>query len=729
MVNIISAFCLAIMLLLVGTTVVKLIVLDRREKIKYLKNFKMGQFALIYPVAIPLYWMAAIEGGQKVFEGFLSAIESTLDLVVLSYNYDGVSALTESNVLFQSAIIACYILVTINALIFAFSFLGQRVVNFFRITAVRLFSKRINIIVGYDDNSEEIVQSVSKGDGDVLVFAEALDERLRDDMSVYGRACVKVSFNKDIGEQIKKLFGNLSRRQINIIVNTADDASDLILVKQLSDLLLSQGLTVGAYDEDKGVNVFVFGEPENESAFVHFVEKTKGRVHYINKYKLIAMNFTEKYPMTAFMDAKHLDYDTATVRAETDINAVFIGFGKTNRQVFLTSVANNQFLTLDKSGNLIDKAVNYYIFDKNKPNEEKNLQHNYFRYDREKMSLKNSNDYLPLPADPAFVTFPKEGVDINGEEFIKLVRAAVLPQEKGHIPYNYIVIGFGTDMENIDMASKMRVKVEEWGVLNDTKIFVKIRDAKLCNKVVKEEIFTDGAIIPFGVEAEVAYDYNQIIAEKMEKMAKMRHLAYAIEYAETHKKEDEKLSVNDLKAQAKEEWFQSWRQIQRESNIYACLSIRMKLHLLGYDYVVGKGDEKATQEFIAKYTARNPVDYEEKEVNGKKVVRYTNATLEIPSLRYTYAVQEHQRWNSYMITGGFIPSSKTEIKAGNKGKNFAVRKHGNLTTFAGLKEFRKIVAETYGKTEEEADVIRYDYQLMDDLVWLLSTNGYGIVKK
>lgn len=81
-----------------------------------------------------------------------------------------------------------------------------------------------------------------------------------------------------------------------------------------------------------------------------------------------------------------------------------------------------------------------------------------------------------------------------------------------------------------------------------------------------------------------------------------------------------------------------------------------------------------------------------------------------------------------MITNGLIPCSKKEL-ALNKDELLARRKHGNLTTMKGLVEFRKIVAEKKGKSEEESDVIRYDYQLMDDIVWLLHKCGYKIVKK
>ena len=66
-----------------------------------------------------------------------------------------------------------------------------------------------------------------------------------------------------------------------------------------------------------------------------------------------------------------------------------------------------------------------------------------------------------------------------------------------------------------------------------------------------------------------------------------------------------------------------------------------------------------------------------------------------------------------MITKGFVPATKDAIK-GEKdeesgkhtnGKSYTLRRHGNLTTFDGLVEFRKMVAERdiqEGETMEQA---------------------------
>ena len=69
------------------------------------------------------------------------------------------------------------------------------------------------------------------------------------------------------------------------------------------------------------------------------------------------------------------------------------------------------------------------------------------------------------------------------------------------------------------------------------------------------------------------------------------------------------------------------------------------------------------------------------------------------------------------------------IKDGaDHGKNYKLRLHNNLTTYEGLKAFRQIMCEVNGGTEEENDVIHYDYQILDDAWQMLDNLGYKIVR-
>jgi len=79
-----------------------------------------------------------------------------------------------------------------------------------------------------------------------------------------------------------------------------------------------------------------------------------------------------------------------------------------------------------------------------------------------------------------------------------------------------------------------------------------------------------------------------------------------------------------------------------------------------------------------------------------------------------------------MIVCGFIPARISQMKRGNV-KDYALRTHGNLTTFEGLFDYRKIAGG--GSREAEEDVIKYDYQLMDDAWWFLNHMGYEIYRR
>ena len=124
-------------------------------------------------------------------------------------------------------------------------------------------------------------------------------------------------------------------------------------------------------------------------------------------------------------------------------------------------------------------------------------------------------------------------------------------------------------------------------------------------------------------------------------------------------------------------------------------------------------------------------------VKDKKVINYPLNYKD--SRRKLMAILEHYRWNSFMISKGMIPSTKEQIlnekviKNGklvySNGKNYNDRRHGNLTTFDGLIDFRKMIASRDNATELSCDVIKYDYQILDDAVWLLDKTGFEIFYK
>ena len=515
------------------------------------------------------------------------------------------------------------------------------------------------------------------------------------------------------------------------VINTGDDMKNIVLCRKVIDIISASDK---AEKENMflKVKVFCFGDPVYRAIYEDIVSDGLGCIHYVNKYQKIAMDFIDRYPLTLFMNGEQIDYESSLVKNDVNINLALIGFGRTNQEIFLTSVANNQFLC-EKDGKIQLKKVNYHIFDKERAENNKNLNHSYYRYKSELADMK-AEDYLPLPSLPAEEIFYR--TDINDREFYTQLRAVVTKSKKDA---NFVIISFGDDLENIDLAQKLVEKRREWDIENLV-IFVRVR------KWHKEQTLLEQSGCFFiGNENDTVCDIERIIGDKIYRMAKLRNEVYDLEYDITHNPgiviDEEYIKNNSDYANRK--WYLTKSQMERDSSLYGCLSLRSKLNLMGLDYCAEDENNipALTEDEYLKIYAKGDMPKTDKnapKIKGKKIVQYNLDFA--PSRRKTMAIHEHQRWNSFMISKGMIPSTRRQIAEekiildGGKekftnGKNYYVRRHGNITTFEGLVEFRRIVALRDKIKEEETDVIKYDYQILDDAHWLLSSCGFKIIKK
>ena len=246
----------------------------------------------------------------------------------------------------------------------------------------------------------------------------------------------------------------------------------------------------------------------------------------------------------------------------------------------------------------------------------------------------------------------------------------------------------------------------------------------------------------FGNEKLTVFDIDKMLSDKLYSMARIRNEMLDLERAITYgnaKVDDAFVKNNSIKAN--ERWYKTKSQMQRDSSIFACLSLRFKLNLMGLDYCekTADGDPLSEEEYFSIYAKGDLPDTEayNLRVNGKSIIHY--GIDYPPSLRKNMAIQEHYRWTSFVISRGMVPATKeqilteTKIKNGTEiytnGKNYGLRRHGNLTTFDGLVEFRQMLARRDGQPEAIKDRLRFRYQILDDAYWLLTSIGYKIVKK
>ncbi len=755
--NVVIILCLVYMLALCGTIAFRLVKCSRKERLKRLKGFKHGKFALIYFAAIPLVFLAQRFNGQSVDGALWLSVRASVEFVVLKFDYNTVAPLIAQSVLYHAAVEILFTLILCNTLMLTASLCGQAVANRISLFLTTKLRKKVVLVMGTDENSLQILGSVPKGHRAVLLgeMTPALKDEAYVRKADYWN--LKDKDKENLGELLEKRFGNFAAKKVSVIMNTGDDEKSLLCVKELCALIGRKKLQELSFDDGIGLTVYVFASKENEDLFACYAEASGGVIRIVNRHKQIAMDFIDRYPLTQFMTERELDFSTATVHGDVGLNMFLIGFGKLNESLFLTSVSNNQFLTL-QSGKLVPKPVTYHIYDRYYPEgkftkESKvhsgSLHHGYFRYEAFlDLCKKNGEKYLepaPLPAN--IVPHPLE---VTHPDFYSSIRGELMKKNA----YSYIVVSFGTDMENMELAEKLQQKIKEWAPPSVVKIFVKVRDEKFAEAVSGDF----GMIRPFGADGGCVYNAQAILHEKIEAMARLRHLLYAAEREVKKAKRSSAAALEDGKIRdaAKNSWF-AYGEAQRESNVYACLSLRMKLQLCGFDYAEcdaekskdkkkggkisaeeknadGKisAEEKSAEEtkaaFLAKYEEGDKRIPSPLKTDGAEIWEYTNEGQFNGSLRWTFAVQEHQRWCANLIARGFIPCEKEEIPS-DKAELAKQRKHANLTTMEGLVEFREIMAEAKGKSAEETDVIRYDYQLMDDAAWLLEKCGYRLIRK
>lgn len=246
--------------------------------------------------------------------------------------------------------------------------------------------------------------------------------------------------------------------------------------------------------------------------------------------------------------------------------------------------------------------------------------------------IGRENKFLELPAMPAQIE--KHALEIAHPTFYSSLQQELTNSNS----YNYIIVSYGSDAENIELAEKLQQKLKEWNVVSPVKIFVKVRDEKL----TKELNGDFDSVIIFGSNSKCVYNAETIMHEKTEHMARQRHLLYAAEYEVKKSGRAANTVINDdsIKKSARDKWY-SYKQFQRESNIYACLSIRLKLQLCGYDYSVDGVD--CSDEFITRYS---------RETNVLPLYILSTASLYGNTLT---------RNNSVNLLGGHLPFRNTAV--------------------------------------------------------------------
>ncbi len=713
---------------------------SRAEGISYVREFKQGKCAAVFLPALALYVVGIYDGGATGPDGLFIAIEKTLKLITLGYDTKEIDALMGANILYHYAVQACFLAVLLNAILFLVSLFSQWIWSLGQRIRHTLTWKNKLILIGNNPENRMIYRSESNRSARILEELSATERKqLPQDKEQLYMDGIPFRYVSSLEEKLRSMLklAKWQKKEWVIVVNTLDDQRNVTLCIAIAEEIekFPEDIRNALYQKFK---VQVFGDSRYEAIYNDLSKRSLGCIQYVNKHQKIAMDFIDRYPFTKFMDDNQVDFSTSLVKENVSINAIFLGFGKTNRQIFLTSVANNQFLT-GSAVNPTILPVHYHIFDKDPAENNKNLNHTYYRYRNEHLeeiskAKLEKKDYLPAPDLPATESY--HHLDINAQDFYKQIKDIVTESKNS---LHFVVISFGNDLENLDMAQKLIEKRREWDVSNLV-IFARIRSWRK-----EQTLLKDQDCFFFGHEEDVVYHIDKILCDDLYTMAQLRNEIYDLEkLLKKERKSNPDFILNESHvqnnhAESLRKWYQEKTQLQRESSLYCCLSLRSKLNLMGLDYCKKESPQDegmGKTEYLAHYAGKDLPDTKHYalQANGKDIVYY--ALPFAPSRRRNMAIHEHARWNAFMISKGTIPASirqilteKDQNGAFTNGNSADLRHHGNLTTFEGLEQFRKLVAQRDSSSEDAADVIRYDYQLLDDAYWLLDKLDYMIIPR
>ena len=158
--NVVTVACLALLTVEVIYVLLNIIFRPRAERITFVRGFKNGKCAIIYIIAVPLYWIGHYYNGKgNTLDAFFDAIKSIIELVVLKYDRPSIAALMQNNTLYAVTVYICFALVGLNALLFTISLVSQHLWVGFKTLACALNGKSTVYVFGNNGENKTIYRS------------------------------------------------------------------------------------------------------------------------------------------------------------------------------------------------------------------------------------------------------------------------------------------------------------------------------------------------------------------------------------------------------------------------------------------------------------------------------------------------------------------------------------------------------------------------------------------
>jgi len=416
----------------------------------------------------------------------------------------------------------------------------------------------------------------------------------------------------------------------------------------------------------------------------------------------VVVDFCLRYPLGKFIPEDYLAEGGFALAEDVSVNVIFSGFGELSLGLFETLFSSFQFMRKCKDG-FVPVVTGYFAVcdEKEIKSAEKKFYDGFFRYLRFCKNMADTpsvaEEYLPvapLTCDFRFIERKKDvAEDISG--VLRSVMSA------GGRSVNFLFIDCGENNDRIVESISRQAFGNNAKAVFFVRGKVKRADVSLVN------YYDDGS----DDRIKSAVGTARAFVEVRNALYKMEHERVC----------GQNFSLNKKIVKRKN----GGGNASDRQSVCAAFGLLSYLAILGFDVCDSNDKREAVTDGEYNEIFARSAGEDEKE-NSR-----TLASL--------VAECEHYRWNACLIAQGYIPATKDEILndrtiTGEKsiytdGKDEERKTHGNLTDFSGLLTFAGMISERDNITFEEADVIRYDYQLCENAPVLIRALNKKICRR
>lgn len=617
-----------------------------------------------------VYFIGQLVLTNEYMAAFLNSLTATRDVLVLKFNYSLIADAFKTYPIFALSYIITLLIAYYYALRLLVNLFFRRLTNKVKIYGMR--RKPLVVIIGECPEGEAFF---AQNGGNILLWSPtALSEKI----PTYRAPLTKSG------------FAYLSQyKNVEFITFSCQKTS-----ASLSQLFL-QSLTEDDYTNSNLFLTIVVNE-EYSQVYDAIIEEGRGLIKVINKYELLAQDVISRYPLSKYLDETFINHQ-GLINPEKSIQVLFVGYGKVNQALYVHTIMNSQFVTT-AANKLVPLVPHYHLFDKCSAPCSKTLNHTLLRYDETKFTKA---DYLPLPDKVHDTTF--HALDFNSKAFLDTCEQIIL---KPHT-HTFVYVSVLDDLVNLDLVLKLKAHCRYLNA-NHVSFFVRVNDYETAKNLLDTNQSLANITL-YGSDS--TYLKRGLLFDRhLDEAA--ANLALQYDLKKTHSKNPIPLKPRHA--------YRALSVYKQASNRYSVLNLNFKLNLLGFTIF----NDAAPAVDPAAFTKI----YQGADTNPAPDYNFSPPF----NVRDIMAYQEHLRWNAFHIANGYLPLKKADLTLTNN-KDIDKRLHACLTTFDGLKDYHTYLLsfanETTPLSFSDVDVIKYDYQILDNLLPNLVSLGEVLKSK